>query len=225
MPSISDDSVTSTERDWPSQTPAGRSRPVRVVLDACVLFPPTLRDTLLDTAAAGLYRPHWSSAILEELRRSLIADGRLDDFRAVRLITAIDDEFPDASVKGFDARIAEMTTNDPDDRHVLAAAVVGQVRAIVTSNLRDFPPAALKPFRMQAWSPDGLLVRLLRADADAVRRVLEEQASAYRKPPRSLEDVLQRLAKHAPIFVERFPSVTARTSGDGEKKRPASPLL
>lgn len=92
------------------------------VLDACVLFPAALRDTLLRAADAGLYRPQWSHAILEEVRRNLIAAGRLDATRAQRLLAAMRREFPEAEVRGYEALVPAMT-NDPKDRHVLAAAV------------------------------------------------------------------------------------------------------
>jgi PIN domain len=43
-----------------------------VVLDACVLIPATLRDTLLRAAEKGMYRLHWSDEILDEVRRNLV---------------------------------------------------------------------------------------------------------------------------------------------------------
>lgn len=42
----------------------------RVVLDANVLFPFALRDTLLRAAALGMYQVHWSEEILAEANRS-----------------------------------------------------------------------------------------------------------------------------------------------------------
>ena len=47
--------------------------PFRGVLDACVLFPFSLRDTLLRAAAKDLYQLYWSEQILEEARRNLVA--------------------------------------------------------------------------------------------------------------------------------------------------------
>ena len=43
-----------------------------VVLDACVLIPATLRDTLLRAVEKGMYRLHWSDEILDEVRRNLV---------------------------------------------------------------------------------------------------------------------------------------------------------
>ncbi|TDB80270.1 PIN domain-containing protein [Micromonospora sp. KC721] len=40
------------------------------VLDACVLVPSVLADTLLRCAEQDLYRPVWSRAILDEVRRN-----------------------------------------------------------------------------------------------------------------------------------------------------------
>ncbi len=59
--------------------------PFVVVLDANVLFPFTLRDTLLRAAAAGLYQVRWSPMILDEMERNLVSTGTLDAPKAARL--------------------------------------------------------------------------------------------------------------------------------------------
>ena len=56
--------------------------PIRAVLDACVLFPASLRDTLLRAAERELYQAYWSQDILTELRRSLTRRRQMTDERA-----------------------------------------------------------------------------------------------------------------------------------------------
>jgi predicted nucleic acid-binding protein len=43
-----------------------------VVLDACVLIPATLRDTLIRAVEKGMYNLHWSDGILDEVRRKSV---------------------------------------------------------------------------------------------------------------------------------------------------------
>ena len=111
--------------------------PFKVVLDANVLFPFTLRDTLLRAAQAGLFQVYWSDEILDEAARNLVARGRITAEQAERLTTAIRGAFPEAVVTGHEPLIAAMP-NEPKDRHVVAVAVKAGAQVIVTSNLRDF---------------------------------------------------------------------------------------
>lgn len=116
-----------------------------VLLDASVLFPAALRDTLLRAAGQGLYRPRWTEEILEEVRRNLVSDLGQSPERSRRPTIRMRQAFPDALIDGYQGFEA-IVTNHPKDRHVLAAAVAGGVGAIVTSNLRHFPDAALDPY-------------------------------------------------------------------------------
>src|SRR2546421_12483155 len=59
--------------------------PFQVLLAANVLYPFSLRDTLLRAASEGLFHLYWSDQILEEARRSLVSSGRMTDERATRL--------------------------------------------------------------------------------------------------------------------------------------------
>lgn len=174
------------------------------VLDACVLIPAALCDLLLRTAAADLYRAHWSDDILEEVRRTLVGQGMATDEGAARRITAMRRAFPAAIVHDAAYRpLIGAMPNHPGDRHVLAAAVISGARIIVTSNLRHFPPDALSPFSVESQSPDEFLSELLSRDAEVVVRIVRQQTADLRSPPMTVSDVFDRLSQHAPGFVAR----------------------
>jgi predicted nucleic acid-binding protein len=113
-------------------------------LDTCSIFPAYLCDALLRLAEAGTYRPLWSAAVLEELERNLPGRG-LGNAAIIHRISEMRRAFPDAEVSGYDTLIGAMTC-DPKDRHVLAAAVRGNAKVLVTSNTNDFPAKSTEPY-------------------------------------------------------------------------------
>lgn len=171
------------------------------VLDANVLIPAALRDTLLRAAGAGLYEARWTEDILAEVERNLAATWHWTDAQIQRFRTALAEHFPQARISGH-AAIIDTMPNDPKDRHVLAAAVVAQAQIIVTLNLRDFPEAALLPLGVAAESPDTFLTRLFRERHAEMLDLLAQQAQALRQPPMTVGDVVYNLARHAPKFAE-----------------------
>ncbi len=175
------------------------------ILDANVLIMAGPRDTLLRAAAAGLYRPYWSEEILREVRRNLIdiltTRGNPNPTAAAEhLIDTIREEFPEALVEGYEALIPAMT-NDESDRHVLAAAVIAQAQAIVTENLKDFPDGALRPYRVEAQSPDTFLVDLFDLYPGRIVRILTEQG-AGRREQYTLGQVITGLEPQLPNFAK-----------------------
>jgi predicted nucleic acid-binding protein len=166
----------------------------KVVLDANVLYPFSLRDTLLRLAERELYVLAWSERILDEVSRNLIEDRRADEATAARLQAAMRSAFPEAL---NDARAIAATepamTNDPGDRHVLATAVVAGAEGIVTFNARHFPAAALAPFGKQQIDPDDFLCTLLDIDGPSVTDTIVEQAADLRRPPLSAAQLLDLL--------------------------------
>jgi len=124
------------------------------VLDACVLVPIALADTLLRVAEKGLYRPLWSGRILaeaqaatEEIHPGIDAGKRFAQMR---------EAFADALVTGWEELEPAIRLPDPDDRHVVAAAAQGGAQAIITANVKDFPAAALRPLGLEAVHPGRL---------------------------------------------------------------------
>lgn len=169
------------------------------MLDACMLIPAALRDALLRSADAGLYRMHWSEDILDEVRRNLTSQLGKSETQALRLVDTLRTYFPEASVTGYEALIPAMT-NDPKDRHILAASVVSGSHVIVTSNLQDFPSVALAPYSIEAQSPDDFLVHLFLLDDERMSRIVVEQAQDLQNPPMSVDQVLNALTLQAPTF-------------------------
>jgi hypothetical protein len=102
--------------------------------------------------------------------------------------------FPDALVTGYESLIDGMT-NDPKDRHVLAAAVRANAEVVVTFNIRDFPEAALKPYDILAVHPDDFLLDQLDLYPGLTIDVLEQQAAAYRREPATLTALLPLLER------------------------------
>ena len=130
--------------------------------DACVLYPAPLRDLLLQLALTGLFRARWSATIHDEWTRNVLLDR--PDLTAAQLQhtrALMDAAVPDALGAGYEKLIPSLTLPDPDDRHVLAAALRGRCDVIVTYNLKDFPAEILSADDIEAQHPDEFIGHLL----------------------------------------------------------------
>src|SRR3954447_1522456 len=137
-------------------------RPVTAVYDANILYPAPLRDLFIRLAQTGLVRARWTETIHDEWMRNVLANNpRLSAERLGRTRTLMDEAVRDCLVTGYKDLIDSLTLPDPDDRHVLAAAIRAGAEVIVTYNLRDFPAEALCRFDIQALHPDDFPVGLM----------------------------------------------------------------
>lgn len=174
-----------------------------VLLDACVLYPASLRDTLIRAGRAGFYQPYWTDQILDEAVRNLIKDGRVTKTQAEHLISQMKKALPAATIPLANyASLIPAMENDPGDRHVLAAAVANKVQVIVTSNLKHFPDSVLEKYNVEAQSPDEFLVYQSDFNPQLMAAILEEQAKNLKKPPVSVEQLMEALGKQVPDFVK-----------------------
>lgn len=169
---------------------------LRVVLDACVLFPMYLRDTLLSTADEDLYLPYWSQKIIDEVIGNLVKGGTLSQEKAKTLERTIKIAFPEAMVE-VPVALEKAMTNDPKDRHVLAAAVTAGADIIVTNNLKDFRENDLAPWNIIAQSPDEFLSDLLDEYPDSIVDLLQQQSQKYKNPPKTFTELINFLGEKA----------------------------
>jgi predicted nucleic acid-binding protein len=171
---------------------------VLVVLDACVLVPAALRDTLLRCAEEPrLYLPRWSEEIIAEMVRTLENEIGLATEKTAHLVSELRKHFGEAWVTGYETLLGQMA-NDPKDRHVLAATVRCGAQAIVTYNRRHFPQEALEPWGIEVQGPSTFLKGLYELDADLVIDKLQAQADNL---GRSLSEQLKVLKLAVPSFV------------------------
>ena len=172
------------------------------LLDTCVLWPSLQRDFLLSLAVEGMYRPVWSAAILDELEyhetHKLIARGEETSEahrRAQYLVEQMRTHFDGAEVQGWQPLEGTYGLPDPDDEHIVAAAVVGGAGAIITHNKRDFPPAKL-PAGIQVLSPQEFAANTVALDPVQARTAIAAivERSGNRGPHLTEDEVLAVLA-------------------------------
>ncbi|TAN33944.1 PIN domain-containing protein [bacterium] len=169
-------------------------------LDADVLFPVGLRDSLLWIAHFEVYSPRWSADVLKEMRKNILKEHKhVSEKDLDEMIRDMQTAFPEAEVTGYQKLIDVMPINEKD-RHVLAAAVVAKVGVLVTNNLKHFPAEACGEFGVEVQSADEFLVHALSLEPFVVHEALSRQASIKRRPPMSVADVLDHLEKTAPTF-------------------------
>ncbi|MFN0168797.1 MAG: PIN domain-containing protein [Bryobacteraceae bacterium] len=168
------------------------------VLDTCVLAPMPLCDTLLRLAEdPAFYIPKWSADIMRELRSTLQRMGYTPT-QAERRIVAMESAFEDASVTGYECLVGAMT-NDPKDRHALAAAVRCGAHAIITHNVKHFRPEAAEPYDLDVLTPDDFLVHQFHLNNELLIAKLAAQATARKI---SIDGLLDGLRRSAPNCVD-----------------------
>lgn len=184
---------------------------MRVVLDACILFPTVMREILIGAAEAGFFTPLWSDKILAEWQHTAGRFGNDAAIIARAEIALLNRNWPDASVSVSEELIAGLSLPDENDRHVLAAAIAGNADSLMTKNLKDFPGRTLARHHVLLREPDEFLLELALGDdagmVPLVRKVQlkTEQISGRPQPIRALlkRARLPRLGK----FMDALPDV------------------
>jgi predicted nucleic acid-binding protein len=164
--------------------------------DACVLYPAPLRDLLMHLAMSDLFRARWTDQIHDEWIRSVLADRPdLKPEQLERTRTLMNAHVLDCLVTGFEPLIEGLRLPDPDDRHVLAAAIRTRASVIVTFNLGDFPRKILEPLGVEAQHPDEFIRHLIDLNPGAVCAAAKRQRANLQNPPRTVEEFLDTLAQ------------------------------
>jgi len=154
-----------------------------VVLDACVLYPAPVRDILMHLAERGAFHARWTKDIHDEWIRNLLKNRpELDRNRLALTAQTMNEVVEDSLVENYEYLIERLTLPDPDDRHVLAAAIVGHADAIVTYNLKDFPSEVARIHEIEILHPDDFLIYQYDLNDVAFLTTVKELREGLKKP-------------------------------------------
>ena len=154
---------------------------MRVLIDACVLYPTVMREVILGVAERGGFEPKWSERILEEWARAARKIGPEGETIARGEIAAVTARFPAALVRVPEGVAQRLWLPDPNDVHVLAAAVGSSADAILTMNAKDFPRNVLAEEGLERVDPDGFLITLYDQMPEVVEAVCADVLAEARR--------------------------------------------
>ena len=134
--------------------------------------------------------------IHEEWIRSLLVNrSDLTRQQLEQTRDAMNQAFPDASVRGFESLIPTLVLPDIDDRHVLAAAIHARADLVITVNLKDFPPPALVPHTIEAIHPDYFVDYLIDLDEDEAFAAVAKMRSRLRTPSMTAKEFIESIER------------------------------
>tara|TARA_R100000750_G_scaffold31677_2_gene20256 strand:+ start:1788 stop:2330 length:543 start_codon:yes stop_codon:yes gene_type:complete len=168
---------------------------VKVLLDTCVLYPTVMREILLGAAGAGLFTPLWSGRILEEWARAARKLGPQGEAQARGEVALVRAAWPRAEVVWKPSLEARLWLPDPNDAHVLAAAIAGNADVIITLNAKDFPRNVLAEEGLSRADPDAFLLGFWQAEPDLmahVGEVVRQQAEILSGKPWTIRDLMKK---------------------------------
>jgi len=169
--------------------------PFIVIYDANALHGNTLRDLLIRIAQTGLVQAKWTDRILDEALGSVMK--RYPDIpreKMARLRQLMIDAVPDCLVRGHEPLIDGLRLPDPDDRHVLAAAIKAGAQVIVTAD-KAFTGEALTPWDIEAKLPDDFVLDQIDIADRKIWGCVQQIANSRTQRPETVQDVLSQLER------------------------------
>ena len=174
-----------------------------VLYDACVLYPNYLRDILMQLAMSDICRAKWTDLIHDEWIRNVLKNRPdLTIEQLTRTKELMNSNVRDCLVTKFEWLIPSLTLPDPNDRHVLAAAIACKANQIITFNTKDFPQDVLDIYDIEALHPDDFISNLIDLNPLKVIKAVETARQRLKKSPKSFDEYLDILLNQGlPISV------------------------
>ena len=148
----------------------------------------------MSLATENIFRAKWTHQIHDEWTRNLLAKRPdLKPAQLERTRQLMNAHIDDCLVSDYENLIPALCLPDPDDRHVLAAAIVGRCDVIVTFNLKDFPASTIEAFGVETQDPDRFLLHQLDLAPGKFLSAVRKHRVRLKKPPMNQDEYLNKL--------------------------------
>ncbi len=164
------------------------------VLDTNVIYPIETRDVLMWFAYHELYTPKWSKNIFEEWISVMIRKG-ISEEEISKRTGKLHEAFPDAMVLNYEGLIEGLVLPDPNDRHILAAAIKTNANSIITNNIKHFPNDYLSSFGLSAMLPDDFLTDTIDLNTEKAKEAFKDMVLTKKNPNIGEYEMLDILRK------------------------------
>ena len=167
-----------------------------VIVDTNIFFHMWILDPLLTLADAGLFEPMWSDAIMQEAARNLPGAWKTATASQISaFLDVVNEAYPYAQVPDWCEHMEGLELPDPDDCHVLAAAIAAGAASIVTLNLADFPLTVVNRYGIEVEHPDSFLCRMYDSAPQTAGPAIRRMVANKKQPPRTLAEEYAGLEK------------------------------
>lgn len=170
-------------------------RTFTALFDACVLYPQTMRDALLSLARSDLFLARWSAHINEEWTRARLRKHPEQEDQIRYTLEKVNQSVDDCLVTGYEHLIDSIVLPDPDDRHVVAAAIIGRADVIVTVNTKHFPAESVARYDIEVFHPDDFIIHQFGINQAKTLSAFRAMRARYRKPSMTAEEFLANLER------------------------------
>ncbi|MGH9625880.1 MAG: PIN domain-containing protein [Bryobacteraceae bacterium] len=145
----------------------------------------------MQLAVRGVFRARWTERIHDEWVEHLLANRPdISRQKLERTRRLMDESVPDCLVTGYEGLETTLHLPDPDDHHVLAAAIMCNAGTIVTFNLKDFPEQELAPYGITVQHPDEFIEHTFGISSAAVVAAVREHRASLAHPPKTVDELL-----------------------------------
>ena len=150
---------------------------------------------LLHMMLEQLYHARWSATIHDEWTRNLAKDRPELAAKLPLVVERMNASVPECLVTNYEKLANSIELPDPDDRHVVAAAIVGHADAIVTFNTKDFPATVLQPYGIEVQHPDEFLMNQLQLQEIPALRAIKKMRARWTNPARPVQELITAFEK------------------------------
>jgi predicted nucleic acid-binding protein len=166
------------------------------LVDACSLAGALKRNLILTLAEAEFFRLRWSAQILGETEAAIadiLAKKQAPDHFGIakKQRETMEAAFADAMVPNYE-RFLCVTEGlpDPNDAHVLAAAIATRAHVLVTDNLKDFPSHIADACGIQVLSTDEFLANTIALAPEKAVLALRIMRERFKRPEKTADLLL-----------------------------------